>query len=334
MIKVGIIGTGLQFNRRAPVIKEWPNAELTAIASLEYENAIEAAKQYNCNAYQTWQEVVALDELDVILVCTPPYVHADISVSAMRAGKHVLCEKPLSRTIEEAEEMVRVASETGQIFKCGFNHRHHPAIWKAKQIIDSGDLGKPILARCVYGICGRPGYENEWRANPKLAAGGQFIEQGTHAIDLFRWFLGDISEIAAITGTLYFTEQSLDDNGMAVFKTDSGAIASLHTSLTQWINLFHFEIYCADGYVSVEGLGASYSTQKLTVGKKDFTAPFAYETTEFRGGDKSWKAEWKEFCDAIHNKTEPLGNAKDGLACMKIALSGYESEKAGFTKIK
>ncbi len=333
-LKVGIIGTGLQFKRRAPVIKEWANTELVAIASLDFQNAVNSANEYNCQAYKTWQEILALEDIDIIVVCTPPQVHADISIAALKSGKHVLCEKPLTRTIQEAEDMVIAANESGKVLKCGFNHRHHPAIWKAKEIIDSGELGRPMLGRCIYGICGRPGYENEWRADPEQAAGGQYIEQGTHAIDLFRWFLGEITETVAMTGTLFFDKQSLDDNGMAMYKTESGAIASLHTSLTQWINQFQFEIYCEDGYVSVNGLGASYGTQKLTVGKKDYTAPFAHETTEFRGGDKSWKAEWDEFLDAIEKNRTPIGNGEDGLACMKIAKMGYQSEKLGFAQIK
>lgn len=332
-MRVGIIGTGLQFSRRAPVIKEWPDAQLIAIASLHYEDAIKAAEQFNCNAYKTWEEVVNLPDLDVILVCTPPHVHAEISIKALKAGKHVLCEKPLSKTISEAEEMVKVANASGLVLKCGFNHRHHPAIWNAKQIIDSGILGKTLFGRCIYGICGRPGYEKEWRANPEMASGGHFIEQGSHVIDLFRWFLGEITEIACMTSNLYFKDQSLDDNGMAIFKTVSGTMASMHTSLTQWKNLFHFEVYCEDGYISVEGLGASYDTEKLIVGKREFSGPFNYSVTEYRGRDISWTEEWREFLTAIKNGTTPMGSGEDGLACMKIALHGYQGEKEGYTKI-
>ena len=179
--------------------------------------------------------------------------------------------------------------------KCGFNHRHHPAIWEAKRLLDEGSIGKPLFARCVYGICGRPGYEDEWRADPDRAAGGQFIEQGTHAIDLFRWFLGEVAEVACMTGTQYFKDQPLDDNGMAVFRMASGAMASLHTSLTQWKNTFSFEVFGEDGYLTVEGLGASYGTEKLIAGRRDFSAPFQDTITEYRGGDISWREEWKEF---------------------------------------
>jgi len=247
----------------------------------------------------------------------------------MRAGKHVLCEKPLTRTVAESEGMLAVAKETGVTLKCGFNHRHHPAIWEGKKILDNGDLGKPLFARCRYGICGRPGYENEWRADPERAAGGQFIEQGSHAIDLFRWFLGDLTEVTCMTARLFFTDQELDEGGMAVFRAKSGATASLHTTMTQWKNLFEFEVFGEDGYLVVEGLGTSYGTEKMTVGKRDWDGPFGDHTTEFRRGDISWKEEWNEFVSAINEQREPIGNGVDGLEAMKLGLAAYESEKTG-----
>ena len=328
-MKVAIIGAGLQCRRRAPVIKDWPGTQLVVIASLHGEHARDMAGKMGCESSTDWKSAATRKDVDAVVVCTPPHLHADISMAAMRAGKHVLCEKPLTRTVAEAEQMVAAAKETGRVLKCGFNHRYHPAIWQAKQLFDQGKLGKPLFGRCRYGIVGRPGYENEWRADPKQAAGGQFIEQGTHAIDLFRWFMGDIVEVACMTGIEYFKKQTLDDNGMAVFRTKSGATASLHVSLTQWKNLFSFEVFGEDGYAMVEGLGSSYGVERLITGRRDFDAPFQDTITEFRGGDVSWKEEWKEFVRAMEERREPLGNGLDGLAAMRVALAAYESEKTG-----
>ena len=328
-MKVAIIGAGLQCKRRAPVLKESPGVELAVIASRTLAEAQAMAQVMGCEAASTWQDVIARKDIDIVLVCTPPHVHAEISIAAMRHGKHVLCEKPLSRTVAEAMDMLAVAKKTGRILKCGFNHRHHPAVWEAKRLTEQGKIGTPIFGRCRYGICGRPGYEKEWRADPDQAAGGQFIEQGTHAIDLFRWFLGEITEVACMTSCQYFTQQKLEEGGMAIFRSKSGATASLHTSLTEWKNQFSFEIFGEDGYVIIEGLGASYGIERLTVGKRDFTAPFSYDTVEYRGGDVSWKEEWKEFTAAIRDNRQPIGNATDGLAAMRIALAAYESEKTG-----
>ncbi len=327
-MKVGIVGVGLQFQRRAPAVKQLKD-EIVAVASKEFPHAKQAAAQLGCDAHETWQELIARDDVEAVLVCTPPHVHSEISVAAMRAGKHVLCEKPLTKTLAEAEEMVRVAIETGRTLKCGFNHRHHPAVWEAHTRFTRGEIGKPLFARCRYGICGRPGYENEWRADPAQVPGGQFIEQGTHAMDLFRWFMGDFVEVACMTSLQYFTKQTLDESGMAVFRMKSGGTASLHTTLTNWKNLFSFEVFGEDGYLQVEGLGASYGVETLTIGKRDFTAPFQNHVIEYRGGDISWREEWKEFVAAIREGREPIGNGADGLAAMRVALAAYESEKTG-----
>ena len=329
IMNVAIIGAGLMTHRRAPVLKNDEKSSLGVIASNNFEDAQIVAKKFDCESVETWQEAVHRDDISAVIVCTPPDVHAEISIAAMRSGKHVLCEKPMTRTISESEKMLQVAKETGMTLKCGFNHRHHPAIWEAKKLLDNGALGTPLFARCIYGICGRPGYEKEWRANPSKAAGGQFIEQGSHAIDLFRWFLGELTEVSCMTTNLYFTQQTLDEGGMAIFRAESGAVASLHTTLTQWKNQFQFELFVEDGYVIIDGLGASYGNEKLVIGKRDFSAPFADHITEFRGGDISWKGEWEEFLSAISEKRRPLGSGLDGLEAMKLGLAAYESEKTG-----
>ena len=328
-MKVAIIGAGLQCRRRAPVILNELRPDELLIADKTPAKAEAAARALGCTAVKTWQEALAAGDVGMVLVCTPPCAHAGISIAALDAGKHVLCEKPIARTMAEAEAMLAAAVKNKRILKCGFNHRHHPAIRQARRAVEEGLIGEPIFARCRYGICGRPEYEKEWRADPSQAAGGQFIEQGTHAIDLFRWFLGEITEAAGMTSRHYFTGQPMDDGGMAIFRSETGATASLHSTLTQWKNLFSFEVFGRDGYAAIEGLGSSYGTERLAIGRRDFSAPFNESVTEFRGGDISWREEWKEFTSAIAEDRQPLGSALDGQKALKIALAVYESEKTG-----
>jgi predicted dehydrogenase len=283
----------------------------------------------NCEAAVGWQEIVTRRDIDIILVCTPPDSHAAISISALQHGKHVLCEKPLARTIAEAEAMVEASVSTGLTLKCGFNHRHHPAIEAAHELFQEGALGTPLFGRCVYGIGGRPGYEDEWRADPKVAAGGQFMDQGIHAVDLFRWFFGDFQEVTGLTAAQYWKTSPLEDNGFALLRNPSGVIASIHSSLTQWKNIFQFEVYGSDGYIRVEGLGGGYGTEILVFGKRDFHAPFKEQITEFRGSDRSWFQEWKEFLEAIEEKREPIGNGLDGLSALKVVMAVYKAAATG-----
>src|SRR4030095_1540674 len=279
-MRVAIIGAGLQGKRRAPVVRDSPGAELVVVSAAHRDHAQKLATEMKCEAGVGWEEIVTRPDIDIVLVCTTPDSHLAISIASMNHGKHVLCEKPLTRTIEEAEEMLAVARSTGRTLKCGFNHRHHPAVLLAYQLFKKGEIGKPLFGRCSYGIGGRPSYENEWRADPRAVAGGQFMEQGIHAVDLFRWFLGDFEEVTGLTATQYWKISPLEDNGFALLRTSSGVIASIHSSLTQWKNLFQFEVFGSDGYIKVDGLGGGYGTERLILGKRDFHAPFKEEITE------------------------------------------------------
>lgn len=327
--RVGLIGAGLQGGRRAPVLKEFPRTELVVVAAAHKESAARLASSMGCQATDRWDEVVARDDINVVVVCTPPHLHAVMSIEAMKRGKHVLCEKPLTRTVAEAEEMLRVARETKVVLKCGFNHRHHPGIMKAKEWFDSGIIGELNFIRCRYGICGRPGYEKEWRANPEIVSGGQLMEQGIHAVDLSRWFLGEFAEATGFVSTRFWKTAPLEDNGFALFRTEKGQIASIHSSLTQWTNLFSFELFGQDGYITVEGLGGGYGTEKAVLSKRALLGPFREEITEFRGGDRSWYEEWKEFVSAITEEREPLGNGYDGLEALKLVNAVYKSSRNG-----
>jgi predicted dehydrogenase len=325
-LKVGLIGAGLQGGRRAPVLRQFKDTQLVMVASLHEAHARSLADSAGCKeATDRWQDVVERDDINVVLVCTPPDLHAPMSIAAMQAGKHVLCEKPLARTVAEAQEMLRVARESGVKLKCGFNHRHHPGIQQAREWVDSGTIGELDFMRCRYGICGRPGYDKEWRADPEISGGGHLMEQGIHAIDLFRWFLGDFSEAVGFTSTRFWDIAPLEDNGFALLRTAKGQVASLHSSLTQWKNIFSLEIFGRDGYVIVEGLGGAYGNERVTLGKRDLTAPFKTETTEFLGNDRSWYEEWQEFAAAIAADREPIGNGQDGLEALKLVKAIYQA---------
>ncbi len=330
-MRVGIVGAGLQARRRGPVLASFPETELVVVSAAHLEQARRLASTLGCEAAEGWEPMVERDDLDAVVVATPPDLHAPVSIAAMRRGIHVLCEKPLARTLNEAQAMVAVARETGRVLKCGFNHRHHPAVQQARCWFESGRIGEPTFIRARYGIGGRPGYEKEWRANPEVVSGGQLMEQGIHAVDLARWFLGEFSHIAAFVETRFWRMEPLEDNAFALYRTATGAVASIHSSLTQWKNLFSFELFGSEGYVTVEGLGGGYGTERAAFARRDFSAPFTEEVVEFRGEDRSWFEEWKEFASAVGEGREPLGTALDGLEAMRLVFAAYESARTGRT---
>jgi predicted dehydrogenase len=148
-------------------------------------------------------------------------------------------------------------------------------------------------------------------------------------VDLARWFLGEFAQVTAFVETAFWNIKPLEDNAFALFRTAAGTAASIHSSLTQWKNLFSFELYGRDGYIASEGLGGGYGTEKALFGKRDFAAPFAEEVVEFRGEDRSWHDEWQEFAAAVKARREPLGNSVDGREAMRLVFAAYESARAG-----
>lgn len=330
-IRVGIVGAGLQARRRAGALQGSQDAEVVVVSAEHVDSAKRLATQLGCEADVGWEWVARRQDVDAVIICTPPHIHAAATIAALRSGKHVLCEKPLARTLSEAAEMLSVAKADGRRLKCGFNHRHHPAVSRAKQWLDQGRIGEPLFIRSRYGICGRPGYEQEWRGNPLVVGGGQLMEQGIHVVDLSRWFLGEFDEVACFIGTQYWQTGSLEDNAFALFRTAQGKVASIHSSLTQWHNLFSFEVFGRDGFMAVEGLGGGYGTERLVFGPRDFSAPFAKEVVEFRGEDRSWRDEWHEFVRAIREDQEPIGDASDGIEAMRLVVAAYEAAGTGRT---
>ena len=329
MSAVGIVGCGLIGQRRAAVIRGMSQGELVIVADVDDGRAKSLAREMDCKATTDWREVVARDDVEVVVVSTTNNWLAPITTAALQSGKHVLCEKPPGRNPEEARQMVEAAQASGKKLKIGFNHRHHAAVWKAKELFDQGRIGELLFIRCRYGHGGRPGYENEWRADPEVSGGGELLDQGIHVIDLFHWFLGDFQEAFGYAGT-WFWNMPVEDNAFALFRTAGGQVASLHTSWTQWKNLFSFEVFGRDGYLIVEGLGGSYGPERLRVGRrKTEGGPPEEEVFEFPGPDISWEAEWREFVSAIQENREPLANGYDGWQAMRMVHAVYESARTG-----
>ena len=197
-------------------------------------------------------------------------------------------------------------------------------------MVQSGKIGSLMYIRAAYGHGGRPGYDQEWRADADLAGGGELLDQGVHIVDLCRWFLGDFVQVIGMLGTWFWQMAPLEDNGFALLRAAGGQVATLHTSWTQWKNLFRMEIFGKDGYLLIEGLGGSYGTETLTIGIRRLeSGPPIVESQEFPGPDISWRAEWEEFKAAIQEGRQPLGNGHDGYQAARTIDAIYESARTG-----
>jgi predicted dehydrogenase len=252
-----------------------------------------------------------------------------MAIAMLRAGKHVLCEKPLARTPFEAAEMVSVARATRAQLKCGFNLRYHPGIKQALAWTRQQSIGEIDVLRCVYGIPGRPGYEEEWRTNPEVSGGGELVDQGIHVLDLFRLLLGQFETASGMLATRFWSIAPTEDNAFALLQTATGQVATLHVSWTQWKPLFRLEIVGHDGYISVEGLGGAYGIERVCRGSRTHAGPIIEETHEFRGADLSWTEEWADFVSAIESRSPHLDDGSDGYEALKLVAALYDSARTG-----
>ena len=328
-MRIAIIGAGLQARRRASVIAASADAEVVVVAAARMTSAVKLAQKVHADASIDWAAAVERPDVDAVIICTPPDLHEEIAGVALEAGKHVLCEKPLARSSAEGQRMVDRADAAGRILWCGFNHRYHPAIRQVLEWLGQGDLGEAMYLRARYGIGGRPGYEREWRTDPGRVGGGQLMEQGIHLVDLARWFLGDFATALGAVGTYYWKAQPLEDNAFAILGKADGRVAVLHSSLTEWRNLFSLELYGTDGYARAEGLGGSYGLETATLGIRDFSAPFAEKRVEYRGADPCWQLEWEAFVAATEGRGDGLTTAQDGVRALRTVEALYASASTG-----
>jgi predicted dehydrogenase len=316
--------------RRARIVASQDGAHLDRVVDVRGDAARALAAECGASCGTDWREAVADPGIDVVIVSTSNDQLMPIGVAALQAGKHVLIEKPMGRNVSEALDLGRAAVQSRRCLKIGFNHRYHPAIDRARILVNEGRLGALLNARVRYGHGGRAGYEREWRGDPTRAGGGELTDQGVHVLDLLQCFLGAPREVVCVTQTAFWPMGPLEDNALALLRYPGGAAATFHTSWTQWKNLFSLELFGHDGYLTVEGLGGSYGVETLTIGRRRREGGIPeIEQSTYPGPDESWRLEWEEFAGAVRNGTPYQGTPGEGVAVMRVLDALYRSASAG-----
>lgn len=305
-----------------------PGGTVTVFCDVDISKAERlAAGSAVARATSVWEEAVTAPDVDIVIVATIHHMLAPVAAKAAAAGKHVLIEKPGGRRAAELEPVAEAAARTGVQVRVGFNHRFHPAMRKAREIVDSGVLGPLMFVRGRYGHGGRIGYDKEWRAVPELSGGGEAIDQGMHLIDLARWFLGDFAKTQGHVAT-YFWDMPVEDNAFFLLTTASNQTAQLHATWTEWKNLFSLEIYGREGKLDISGLGGSYGVERLSyyrmlpeMGPPETTI-WEYPALQ----DMSWDLEFAEFLKDIEHRREPRPGVADAQAALRIIEAVYKEQ--------
>lgn len=328
-LNFAIIGCGLIGRKRGAALAKLPGTRLRLACDLDPGRAAEVAKLVGgAESASDYRAVVGDRRIDAVIVATLNASLAPIALAAVQAGKHVLVEKPGALNAAQLRAVRDAARSTGARVRLGYNHRFHPALQKARELIDAGALGPLMFLRGRYGHGGRKGYDREWRADPAQSGGGELIDQGVHLVDLAGWFLGEFTTIEGHAATCFWDMQ-VDDNAFLSLRTERGQTAWLHVSCTEWKNLFSLEIYGRQAKIAIDGLGGSYGVERLTLYTMlpEMGPP---ETTswEYPRGDDSWAVETRAFVDDIRLGREPAPGLAEGIRTLEIVEEIYR--KSGF----
>ena len=202
-MRVGVVGLGFTGDTHTKAYQGVPGVEVRALAGLEADRLAEMGRKYGIpHLYAEWQDLLARDDLDAVSICTPNFLHAPIAIAALEGGRHVLCEKPLARTVAEAQGMVDAARSASRVLQTVFNHRERGDVQTLK-----GMVGEGVLGRIYYGKAhwmrrsGIPGL-GSWFTSKELAGGGPLIDLGVHALDQALYLMGE-PEIATVSASTY-----------------------------------------------------------------------------------------------------------------------------------
>ena len=333
-LRVAVIGCGLIGDKRAGALG--PGDEVIGATDPVALRAAELVGRYGGRACASVDELLALGP-DVALVAATHDQLAPLAVQALRAGAHVLVEKPAGLSTRDVDGVAAAAAQADRFVKVGFNHRFHPALSELAAEVHSGAHGELMHVRARYGHGGRVGYDKEWRADPARSGGGELIDQGMHLLDLVHWLAGPLPLHSALLRTQFWDTQVEDNAALILGDGDDrrAAWAMLHVTWTEWKNMFSIEVYCRTAKLEVTGLVRSYGNQRLLIHRMSpELGPPDTEERSYDTEDQSWGREWEYFAEAIVRGQEPslggLGDARYAWERVQdaYAMTPYSSMRA------
>lgn len=330
-LKVAVVGCGsIARYRHLPEYAANDQVELVAVCDIVEDRAKEMAEQYGAKAYTDYKTMLAEADVDVVSVCTPNYLHAPVSIDALNAGKHVLCEKPMATSEEDALAMIEAAKNNNKKLMIAHNQRFVPSHEKARELIENGEVGKIYGFRTAFGHPGPEGWsidgKDSWFFRKEEAFIGAMGDLGVHKTDLMRYLLGEeFVEVGAFVEAGAKKDSTVDDNAVCVLKSESGIIGTLAASWAYQKEDNSTVIYGEKGVIRLED-DPEYSlivhyrngeTKNFDLGK--------IQSNE-EGGQNSTRV-IENFVNSIVNDTEPPINGEEGMKSLKVVLAALKSSE-------
>jgi UDP-N-acetyl-2-amino-2-deoxyglucuronate dehydrogenase len=332
-ISFGIVGFGSIAKHHIACIQNIANAELLAITSSNAIKRKAAAKEYGVLTFDKLENMLALDDLDVLCICTPNGYHLEPCLAAAKYGKHVITEKPLEITPERCEKMIHACREAGVILSCVFQNRYIPGYLKLRHIVNEGHLGKLILANVSVKWFRPPSYyeNNNWRGTLKGDGGAALITQSIHYLDQLLHVMGPAKSVSAFTKTLYHNIEG-EDIGTAIVEFENGALATIDGSTAIYAGYPEkLEIHGSEGSIILESgkiIDCKLKTPiELQLDKIEGTTSASTDPTAV--ALDLHIAQFEHIIDCILYKKEPDVNGEEAIKVIKLLSAIYESSKTG-----
>jgi len=327
---VGLIGcgwAGWQHARAYASLRD--QADLVAVADVDEDKARSLAREWGFSSWhKDYREILSDPRVDIVSICLPIYLHADVSVEAAEAGKHVLCEKPMAGTLKEADEMIRAARNSGVKLMIAETVRFNSVNLKLKELLEDEKIGEVFLVRIFRDhemhdyIRARP-----WMLDKRKAAGGIWMSGGIHDVDALRMLIGEIETVSLFQAKSVLPEMEGDDTSAGILKFVNGAIGVV----TESFSTKTFRRMSPIGCPSV--INGSLGT--ITVFQEEIEI-YGAETGEDScqrikvPGNDAFIEEIKHFINCVQNDEEPITSGEEERKSLAVICAGYESlEKGG-----
>ena len=327
ILRIGLVGVGAaaQVNH-IPALRKIEDLELVALCDRDHDKVTRVAQKFQVpRSYTRFEELLSDDEVQAIDICTPNFLHAPMAMAALEAGKHVLCERPLARSAEEAAAMVKAAKKNDRILMCAVQHRFREDAQLLRKFVEKGDLGELFLAKAGWLRQRTEWDSDEWRRQRRDAGGGVVLDLGFQMLDQALWIIGG-PKVESVTASVHRrTRGEVEDSATAFLRLAGGATLSLELT---WGLLMERDF----AYLNLFGTGGAALLNPLRIHKGmhgtlvNVTPTMPTPGNQFK---QAVEAQVAHFADSLRKGVQPMGSAEEILPVMELMDAIYRSAEQG-----
>ncbi|MDW8368248.1 MAG: Gfo/Idh/MocA family oxidoreductase [Abditibacteriales bacterium] len=329
-VRVALIGTQFAAQHAAALSKFPEKAQVVAVCSRTEAHARAFAEKWNVASWTTdYDALLRREDVDAVHLCVPHDLHAPMTIAALHAGKHVLCEKPIALTIEDADAMLAAAKSAGKILMVNHNQRFVEGHVMARECVQRGLIGAPFLATAAFHMFHLP---QGFRADAQRNGGGVVMDSGVHWLDLLNWIVGEVASVQAVGGRFAHHHITAEDTAVITLQFKNGALGQF--TITWAMNgktMFEpLKVLGTHGTLRVENDRLTFETRegKLSPAELAEREPWAREVLQrFEGftGRDSVRLSVEHFIDCVQSRQQPLITPEEAREALRVALRVNEA---------